>query len=383
MKKFLFIFFVFPLIFHSQSREYKRKISSSSFKFLTDSYKILDNTPANVISAGVKLGYELVRGDSGNIIYDGGVSNFFILQKRVNDDSYFPNYAVGNIVKKIFFMGDDLEEGIIMNSITEIGLIQYSNVSTKQINNFHDSTRGFIREFLNYNYKSISNSRTFEKPLYYLYFDSKYTYGDIINFNYSQSNDYEENGLFTVATRSERKQMNDGSFSTFYYLGFEVGNSNWKFHKDLIEMSASSSKGKSKALQGLRNNIGDKNLEEINVYDLKAMVQFFLDDCKRSNIEVPEIETLSATFEPLDGAIALAYGMNNDDSIIIKVDPMSWANASIQKKWYILYHELGHDVLNLNHGEGGKMMFNFADREYSWDEFYQDKDYMFSFVAER
>ena len=95
-------------------------------------------------------------------------------------------------------MGDDLEEGIIMNSITEIGLIQYSNVSTKQINNFHDSTRGFIREFLNYNYKSISNSRTFEKPLYYLYFDSKYTYGDIINFNYSQSNDYEENGLFTV-----------------------------------------------------------------------------------------------------------------------------------------------------------------------------------------
>ena len=62
---------------------------------------------------------------------------------------------------------------------------------------------------------------------------------------------------------------------------------------------------------------------------------------------------------------------------------MSWANASIQKKWYILYHELGHDVLNLNHGEGGKMMFNFADREYSWDEFYQDKDYMFSFVAQR
>ena len=49
---------------------------------------------------------------------------------------------------------------------------------------------------------------------------------------------------------------------------------------------------------------------------------------------------------------------------------------------YILYHELGHDVLNLEHGQGGKMMFNFADRDYSWDEFFKDKEYMFSYYLD-
>ncbi|MDB2495459.1 hypothetical protein N9X07_04660, partial [Flavobacteriaceae bacterium] len=76
--------------------------------------------------------------------------------------------------------------------------------------------------------------------------------------------------------------------------------------------------------------------------------------------------------------IALSYGMNNDSKIIIKVDPKKWAEASLEKKWYILYHELGHDILNLEHGEGGKMMFNFADKEYSWDDFIEDKKYMLS-----
>ena len=84
-----------------------------------------------------------------------------------------------------------------------------------------------------------------------------------------------------------------------------------------------------------------------------------------------------------EGVIALAYGMNNDNQIVISVDPKNWDNSDITKKWYVIYHELGHDVLNLDHGEGGKMMFNFADREYTWDEFYKDKDYMFDYVLNR
>ena len=45
-----------------------------------------------------------------------------------------------------------------------------------------------------------------------------------------------------------------------------------------------------------------------------------------------------------------------------------------------MYHELGHDVLNLLHGQGGKMMYPFVDRDYTWDEFYNDKKYMFEYV---
>ena len=373
---------ILPLTFYSQTRDYKRKIQSNSYKFLTDCLPILDNSPANVISYANKLGYEIIRGDEGNIIYNGGISNFFLLGKRIDDDRFFPSYSVGNIYKKVFFMGDDLEEGIIMSSITEIQLIQYSNVSSRQINSFFQSTIGFISEFIKFNNQMSSNNRSFDKPLYYLYNDSKYAYADIINYKYKKRDDYMEDAVYTFATRNERKQDDNGNYYTTYFLGYQTENTSWKFYKDLTEISIKSSEGKTKALKNLRNQIGDKNLEEINVYDLKAMVQFFLDDCKRSNINVPEINTLSATFEPLqDGAIALAYAMNNDQSIIIKVDPISWSKASKQKKWYILYHELGHDVLNLNHGEGGKMMFNFADREYTWDEFYADRDYMFSFVS--
>ena len=69
--------------------------------------------------------------------------------------------------------------------------------------------------------------------------------------------------------------------------------------------------------------------------------------------------------------------MNIDGEISIDVDPAKWQEASPSKKWYVLYHELGHDYLNLRHGEGGKLMFNFVDRDYLWEEFFKDKEYMF------
>ena len=89
-------------------------------------------------------------------------------------------------------------------------------------------------------------------------------------------------------------------------------------------------------------------------------------------------------FKSLDGdQIAVSNGRNDDSKVILAVDPVKWANASTPKKWYIIYHELGHDVLNLNHGEGGRMMFNFPLGEYTWDDFFQDRDYMFKYVFDR
>ena len=64
--------------------------------------------------------------------------------------------------------------------------------------------------------------------------------------------------------------------------------------------------------------------------------------------------------------------------IIIKIDPEKWAKAPSIKRWYILYHELGHDVLNLKHGQGGKMMFNFPlSSEITIENFVEDRNYMF------
>ena len=116
---------------------------------------------------------------------------------------------------------------------------------------------------------------------------------------------------------------------------------------------------------------------EISTYDLRRMVNFFLDNCKNYGIIIPK-QNIKATFEELEGrTIALAFGKDNDNEIIIKVDPENWENASLFTRWYILYHELGHDVLNLSHGEGGKMMFNFAKRNYSRYDFIIDRNEMF------
>ena len=138
--------------------------------------------------------------------------------------------------------------------------------------------------------------------------------------------------------------------------------------------------------KGIKGN--ELDLRKINNYDLKAMINFFIEDYNRYSTKVEnkkitplvfKEEEINATFETLEESqIARSYGKDNDSKIIIKVDPKKWADASEIKRWYIIYHELGHDILNLEHGEGGKMMFNFADKDYSWDDFIEDKKYMFS-----
>ena len=75
--------------------------------------------------------------------------------------------------------------------------------------------------------------------------------------------------------------------------------------------------------------------------------------------------------------IAAAYASGNDDQVYIKVDPENWQKASQAKRWYIIYHELGHDILNLDHGECGPMMNSVAKANYSWKELERDKNTMF------
>jgi hypothetical protein len=123
--------------------------------------------------------------------------------------------------------------------------------------------------------------------------------------------------------------------------------------------------------------VGDFDLTKTNFYDLDLMIDVFLADCKRNGIFVNKGKAI-VSFEPLSGELlGLSYGINNETKIELRIDPEKWEKASAPKKWYLLYHELGHDVLNLNHGSGGKMMFNFADRGYSWAEFWSDRQYMF------
>lgn len=153
------------------------------------------------------------------------------------------------------------------------------------------------------------------------------------------------------------------------YLGLSYQPKSYKLKKYFND--------KSKNVQSKRLELGGDNLSEVNTFDLPAMVKIFIKDCQENDIFISKnkIETQFKSLSP--GVLAIANGMYVDGKIMIDVDPLKWKDASPSKKWYVLYHELGHDYLNLKHGEGGKMMFNYVDRDYSWDEFYEDKKYMF------
>tara|TARA_B100001063_G_scaffold9557_1_gene7518 strand:- start:1332 stop:2375 length:1044 start_codon:yes stop_codon:yes gene_type:complete len=123
--------------------------------------------------------------------------------------------------------------------------------------------------------------------------------------------------------------------------------------------------------------VGRIDLKGVNQYDLKYMVEVFLLDLENRSIEFNKAQSIDVSFENLEGdTFGQSYSTNNDNQIKIKIDPEKWSDASPPKRWYLLYHELGHDVLNLSHGNGGKMMFPFIDKGYSWDEFWKDKEYM-------
>ena len=80
-----------------------------------------------------------------------------------------------------------------------------------------------------------------------------------------------------------------------------------------------------------------------------------------------------------EGVIALARSTYDDDRITIEIDPSKWQSLSTPEKWYTMYHELGHDILNLEHGQGGRMMFNLSYKNARWLNFMQDKNKMFEY----
>ena len=124
-----------------------------------------------------------------------------------------------------------------------------------------------------------------------------------------------------------------------------------------------------------------------NEFDIEPMIKLFIRDIKgfatyydlKGDFDIYKEQKITATFEPLEGNIlAKAYGRNYKNQILIKIDPEKWAKASSIKRWYILYHELGHDFLNFRHGQGGKMMFNYPlNSQITIENFVEDRNYMF------
>ena len=121
-------------------------------------------------------------------------------------------------------------------------------------------------------------------------------------------------------------------------------------------------------------------LANYNPFDWEGFILKFLEDAKNNhgiNLDYIKNRNIITISKRLEGrTIALAAGMNNDNEVIIAIDPDSWYKASPAKRWYIMYHELGHDILNFEHGEGGPMMNPETSGSYTWTRFEKDKSIM-------
>ena len=121
------------------------------------------------------------------------------------------------------------------------------------------------------------------------------------------------------------------------------------------------------------------DLTDERTADPEIIIQAFLDEVKR--IGLSQKQEVLISFSPIDSQVlAQCLSMYQDNLVTIEINPEHWQRSSSQKKWYILYHELGHDVLNIEHtGIECRMMQPISDREYSWDEFLEDRSEMFLF----
>lgn len=104
MKAKVLFFLSISILGFSQSRDYKKRLKSDSFRFLTQTEEIF--YVKDIISKSTEFGYELLRLEDGEIMRKSYPANFIILTKSLRDQyphSFFPSWSVGKIVKKFSF----------------------------------------------------------------------------------------------------------------------------------------------------------------------------------------------------------------------------------------------------------------------------------------
>lgn len=359
--------------------------SQSKSNFLIDDIDklYLSDTDINeIISLGSSNRFELVRNSDGGLEGWNATDGEFIRMGNFDIDSYLkfiPAYSVGSIIKDFFMVGSDK----FWKIYTEYSLLPYSNVSRSSIYNAYERIKTGTLKYLTkrkYQYSKMGNVINFKTPtdVSVDIIEKYYVTGKCLNPDPRCKREY----ILSFGTGTYDFINSKGESVEYIQMHSIVEEKGMmEFYTDLLStLSVDPNDG----VKSLRYKVNGVDMREINEYDLTAMINFFIDDYER-NVNQKSFsinrDNIDAKFISLEeNQLAVALGYDDDDNIVIRVDPVKWSKASQEKRWYILYHELGHDILNLDHGEGGKMMFNFVDRDYSWDEFFEDRKYMFDYM---
>lgn len=101
----------------------------------------------------------------------------------------------------------------------------------------------------------------------------------------------------------------------------------------------------------------NKFFRDVNVYGIryvtpnKTIIKFANLDKKKGTVDYNGI----------------SYGYKDDSKIEIYINPTFWANATKAQKYWLMYHELCHDVLNIDHTPEaeeyiGELMYPYMDQ---------------------
>ena len=143
--------------------------------------------------------------------------------------------------------------------------------------------------------------------------------------------------------------------SLYFYL---IGNKEEKIYNEVVANSISAEEDSSFYLDNFY-----RDLEFYGIYPQKP---------KEIIIKLSNIDQIGQTSH----IHALCYGINNDEIIEIYINKNSWNSFNKPLRYLLMYHELSHDVLNLEDLEAtpnneGKLMYSEISRyeNYTMDDF--------------
>lgn len=384
-RQFKFLHLVFLLFcvmsMNSQNKKFDKVLRNPVYELLFTTRQsqkdLIDFDLSGYVNLGLSLGFEVQQDSNGNTFQEKFTERRVLkLTKRINgsiDLPGVPSYPVG-IMNISFLVGKD--DTYISKVITEIKLVEYSNVSKQQIFSFFNYVVELYNYWNNLIYRTVEEESLFDYQDFESLFSENYPIISKTQFEYTK---YEEGKSFKFPSFSysgrASRSIEDGDYVHSLMIMKEQALEEILYNKVVQSLKESEN------TEGLITEqlvINGNSLEDINTYDIRSMIDWFILDAGRFGVKFKE-QNITSRFSSLEkNQIAVSKAFGIDEEVNIVVDPIQWEAASLYKKWYIIYHELGHDLLNLEHGQGGRMMFNYTQEDYSMEEFLRDREEMFT-----
>lgn len=129
----------------------------------------------------------------------------------------------------------------------------------------------------------------------------------------------------------------------------------------------------------LKNKIAKIAYDDPSV-DFQMYLEQFYKDLKYYHYKPERPNNIIIKFAELDkipetrSLAGISLGCNKDYCIEIYINPLVWFSVNKAQKYWIMYHELAHDILNLDHVDKtpdnvGQLMYPEIPENYNMDDF--------------